>query len=140
MEGPLGKAAVIVAILAALLGAWIVRSTTGLFVRASTAPLQLTGEGAVATVNAAIRADAPGEIIYTLEGLHRSVPARSIDGSAIPRGAAVIVERREGGFAWVRPLDGSAELDLAEGALPTAGPNGAAEADEPGRVVDHSAQ
>jgi hypothetical protein len=82
----------------------------GAFIRASTAPLQLTSEGAIGTVNATIRPDAAGEVIYTLEGLHRSAPARSEDGKMIPRGTAVVIVRREGGFAWVMPLDPLAEL------------------------------
>ena len=52
---------------------------------------------ALATVNASIRVDGPGEVIYTLEGLHRSTPARSSgdDGrsqiqSAVPQRAIAV--------------------------------------------------
>jgi membrane protein implicated in regulation of membrane protease activity len=95
----------ILAIIAAVIGALIVRTLFNAFVSSSTPPLELTAEGAVATVNATIRPDAPGEVLYTLEGLHRSLPARSSDGLTIPRGTAVVITRREGGFAWVEPLD-----------------------------------
>jgi hypothetical protein len=100
-----GVLGLILAIVAAMVGAFIVRSLLNAFVRSSTAPLVLSAEGAVATVNATIRPDAPGEVLYTLEGLHRSLPARSSDGQTIPRGTAVVITRREGGFAWVEPLD-----------------------------------
>ena len=103
--------ALLLAIVAAVLGAALVRGLMAAFVRASTPPLRLTGEGALATVNVTIRPDAPGEVIYTLEGLHRSVPARSEEGHLIPRGTTVVVLRREKGFAWVTPLDPLAELE-----------------------------
>ena len=110
-EGPAGSIALLIAIVTALVGAALVRSLMGAFVRASTPPLQLTGEGAIATVNATIRPDAPGEVIYTLEGLHRSAPARSEDGSTIPRGTTVVILRREGGFAWVESIDPLSSLE-----------------------------
>jgi hypothetical protein len=91
--------------MAALVGAILIRALMAAFIRSGTPPLELTGEGAIATVNAAIRADAPGEVVYTLEGLHRSMPARSVNGAAIPRGTSVVIVRRERGIAWVEPLD-----------------------------------
>jgi membrane protein implicated in regulation of membrane protease activity len=94
-----------VAIVAALIGAFVVRAIMNAFVRSSTEPLQLTAEGALATVNATIRPDSPGEVIYTLEGLHRSLPARSELGLTIPRGSTVVITRRSDGFAWVEPVD-----------------------------------
>jgi hypothetical protein len=112
--GGSGVVALLFAVIAAVLGAALIRSLLGALVRASTPPLQLTAEGALATVNATIRPDAPGEVIYTLEGLHRSLPARSTDGMVIPRGTAVVITRREGGFAWVEPLDPLAEMETAE--------------------------
>ena len=112
--GGSGVFALLVAVIAAVLGAALIRSLLGAFVRASTPPLQLTAEGALATVNATIRPDAPGEVIYTLEGLHRSLPARSTVAAVIPRGTAVVITRREGGFAWVEPLDPLTEMDLAD--------------------------
>jgi hypothetical protein len=70
-------------------------------------------------VNAAIRAQGTGEVVYTLEGLQRSSPARSIDGRALPRGASVVIVRRESGIAYVEALDplleDSAGRDLPAG-------------------------
>lgn len=117
-ESSLGRLALVIAILAALAGAGVVRGVMNALVRASTPPLQLTAEGAIATVNAAIRPDAPGEVIYTLEGLHRSLPARSEEHIAIPRGTSVVITRCEKGMAWVSPLDPLQEVqsDVGESA------------------------
>jgi hypothetical protein len=104
-EGVLGSLALLIAILAGIVGAGLVRALMAALIRSSAPPLQLGAEGALGTVNAAIRPDAPGEVIYTLEGLHRSIPAYSQDGKAIPRGTTVVILRRERGFAWVEPLD-----------------------------------
>jgi hypothetical protein len=103
---------VLFAIVAAVIGAAVIRLAMNVFIRASSPPLFESAEGALATVNAAIRPDAPGEVIYTLEGLHRSLPARSIDGSAIPRGVTVVIARREAGIAWVERLDPLEEFTL----------------------------
>ncbi len=93
------------AIAGGLFGALLLRALMAAFVRSSVAPLRADAIGAVATVNAAIRAGGVGEVIYTLEGLHRSCPARSADGTPIPRGATVVILRRENGVAWVQPLN-----------------------------------
>lgn len=105
LEGALPALTVVVAVVAGLAGAALVRLAMRAFIRASTPPLALTSEGAIGTVNASIRTDGPGEVICTLEGLHRSFPAYSVDGKPIPRGATVVVLRREKGFAWVQSLD-----------------------------------
>ncbi len=97
--------ALILAILAALAGAALIRGVFGALIHAGTAPLSSTAEGAIATVNATIRTDGLGEVIYTLEGLHRSVAAQSEDGLVIPRGTTVVITRRERGIAWVEPLE-----------------------------------
>jgi membrane protein implicated in regulation of membrane protease activity len=93
------------AIAGGLFGALLLRALMAAFVRSSVAPLRADSIGAVATVNAAIRADGVGEVIYTLEGLHRSSPARSEDGTSIPRGTTVVILRRENGVACVQPLN-----------------------------------
>lgn len=104
---PAGLAAValLVAIAAAVLGAALVRGVMAAFLRASTPPLRADAVGALGTLSAAIRADAPGEVIYTLEGLRRSAAARSVDGAPLPRGADVVIVRRERGIAWVEAID-----------------------------------
>jgi membrane protein implicated in regulation of membrane protease activity len=93
------------AVVAAVIGAFLFRALMAAFVRASSAPLSLSGEGAIATVNATIRPGSAGEVGYTLEGLHRSAIARSEDGIEIPRGTQVVITRRDHGIAWVEPLD-----------------------------------
>jgi membrane protein implicated in regulation of membrane protease activity len=93
------------AVLAAVAAAAIVRSVMNAFLRASVAPLSLRGEGAIGTVNATIPPGSTGEVIYTLEGLHRTAPARTQDGRMLPRGTEVVIIRREKGIAWVEPLD-----------------------------------
>lgn len=118
-EGALERGSLMVAAAAAVVGAAIVRSVFLAFVRASTPPLGASAVGAVGTVNATIRADAPGEVVVTLEGLHRSIPARSADGQFIPRGTAVAIVERKGGFALVTPLDpldaGAEQVDMLAG-------------------------
>ena len=93
------------AILAGLLGATAIHTLMGAFVRASTPPLAATDDGALGEINAPIRSDAPGEVAFTLEGLRRTAPARSLDGAPLPRGTKVVIVRREQGIAWVAPLD-----------------------------------
>lgn len=96
--------ALILAVVAAIVGAAIVRAIAGAFDRAGTPPLVLSGEGAIGLVNAQIRPGAPGEVLYTLEGLSRSTAARSVDDEFIPRGTEVVIVRRDRGMAWVSPL------------------------------------
>ena len=107
---------VVLAVVAALLGAAFVRALMAAFVRAGTPPLQGNAVGAVGTLNASIRSDGVGEVIYTLEGLRRSAPARSLDGATMPRGTPVVIVRRERGMAWVAPLDPLAALPADAGA------------------------
>jgi len=101
---------IVVAIVAALLGAALVRAVMTAFTRASVTPLHANADGALGTLSAPIRLDAAGEVIYTLEGLRRSAAARSLDGAPLPRGAHVVIVRRERGIAWVTPLDPLAAL------------------------------
>jgi membrane protein implicated in regulation of membrane protease activity len=106
-----GTVAVPLAVVAAVLGAALVRAAMAAFVRASTPPLRGDAVGAVGTLSAPIRVDAPGEVIYTLEGLRCSAAARSVDGTPLPRGTNVVIVRRERGIAWVEPLDPLAALN-----------------------------
>jgi membrane protein implicated in regulation of membrane protease activity len=103
--------AVLLAVVAAVLGAALVRAVMAAFVRASTPPLHGDAVGAVGTLSAPIRVDAPGEVLYTLEGLRCSAAARSVDGTPLPRGTTVVIVRREHGIAWVEPLDPLAALN-----------------------------
>src|SRR5919204_3497729 len=119
VEGLLPAAAsalvVLLAVVAAVLGAALVRAAMAAFVRASTPPLHGDAAGAVGTLSAPIRVDAPGEVIYTLEGLRCSAAARSVDGTPLPRGTTVVIVRRDQGIAWVEPLDPLAALNPASG-------------------------
>src|SRR5919197_1800602 len=107
--------AVLLAVVAAVLGAALVRVAMAAFMRASTPPLRGDAVGAVGTLSAPIRVDAPGEVIYTLEGLRCSAAARSVDGTPLPRGTNVVIVRRERGIAWVEPLDPLAALNPQSG-------------------------
>ena len=62
-------------------------------------------EGTLARISNEVRAhDGIGEILFTQTGARRSAPARSENGSLIPRGTEVVVLRYERGVAYVRPL------------------------------------
>jgi hypothetical protein len=44
-----------------------------------------------------------GEIAYTVRGQREQASARSVAGTAIPRGRLVVIEKMSGSTAWVRP-------------------------------------
>lgn len=58
--------------------------------------------GAVGRVSSAIRAGGTGEIVYEQLGARHSAPARSEDGSPMPKEEEVFVVRYEKGIAYVR--------------------------------------
>jgi hypothetical protein len=61
--------------------------------------------GVIARVSDSIRDDnSIGEIIFSQTGTRRATAARSIDGTAIPRGTEVVVLRYERGIAYVRVM------------------------------------
>ncbi len=71
--------------------------------------------GVLGKLSIPIREGGTGEMIFSQEGVRHVTGARSDDGTAIPKGAEVVVERYEKGIAYVRrweDLAGSAE-DLA---------------------------
>jgi membrane protein implicated in regulation of membrane protease activity len=105
LPGGISIVALVVAVAAAVLGAALVRSVMMALLRSSTPPLHGDAVGAIGQLSAPIRADAAGEVIYTLEGLRRSAAARSVDGALLPRGTNVVIVRRERGIAWVEALD-----------------------------------
>lgn len=107
------------AIVGAIAGAVAVRILITAFVRAETPALQARADGALGLINAPIRADCAGEVVYTLEGLTRSAPARTLDGTPLPRGARVVIVRRERGMAWVEALN---PLDPFPDGVPSPGP------------------
>jgi len=59
--------------------------------------------GAMARISSSIRADGTGEITYVLNGVRQVMAARSATGEALPRGAEVVIMRRERGIAFVEP-------------------------------------
>ena len=61
--------------------------------------------GILGRLSISIRAGGTGELIYSQEGTRRSCGARSEDGSAIDRGAEVVVMRYDKGIAYVRRWD-----------------------------------
>jgi hypothetical protein len=46
-----------------------------------------------------------GEVAYTVRGQREQASARSVAGTAIPRGRLVVIEKMSGSTAWVRPKD-----------------------------------
>lgn len=58
-------------------------------------------QGHVASVSAPIPVDGEGAITFAEAGSQRTVPARTIDGSAIAQGEEVCIERLENGVAFV---------------------------------------
>ncbi len=61
--------------------------------------------GALGRISAPIQVGGTGEILYTQLGALRSAPARSEDGSPIPKQEEVFVVRYEKGIAYVRRWD-----------------------------------
>ncbi len=62
-------------------------------------------EGAVGTVSMTIRPNETGEVIFEQHGIRRSAGARSEDGTAIEKGAEVVISRYEKGIAYVKKWD-----------------------------------
>jgi membrane protein implicated in regulation of membrane protease activity len=67
--------------------------------------------GTLGRVSSPIRAGGTGEIVYSLDGTQHVDGARSVDGSALPLGAEVVIVRYDRGLAYVRPWTGG----MAEG-------------------------
>lgn len=58
--------------------------------------------GVIGRLSGGIPANGVGEILYSQNGSRRAAPVRSDDGTAIERGAEVIVMRHKRGMAYVR--------------------------------------
>jgi membrane protein implicated in regulation of membrane protease activity len=58
--------------------------------------------GVLGKLSIPIREGGTGEIVFSQEGVRRVSGARSDDGTAIPKGAEVVVQRYEKGIAYVR--------------------------------------
>lgn len=62
-------------------------------------------EGTLARVTISMEGGRTGEVVFSKGGATRSEGARSMDGTALPRGAEVVILRYEKGIAYVEPLD-----------------------------------
>jgi membrane protein implicated in regulation of membrane protease activity len=58
--------------------------------------------GVLGKLSIPIREGGTGEIVFSQEGVRRVSGARSDDGTAIPKGTEVVVQRYEKGIAYVR--------------------------------------
>jgi membrane protein implicated in regulation of membrane protease activity len=59
--------------------------------------------GVLGKLSIPIREGGTGELVYSQEGTRRVTGARSEDGTAVPKGAEVMVTRYEKGIAYVKP-------------------------------------
>lgn len=60
-------------------------------------------QGTLAQVTRAAHGDAAGELVYLLDGHQCTLPVRSLDGSALPVGSDVVIDRVEQGVAFAEP-------------------------------------
>jgi membrane protein implicated in regulation of membrane protease activity len=70
--------------------------------------------GVLGKLSVPIREGGTGEIVFSQEGVRRVSGARSEDGTAIAKGAEVVVQRYEKGIAYVRRWE---EMVAKEGGL-----------------------
>lgn len=97
-----------IAVAAGLIAGWLVFRFMARLVKNSDAQMNewdYRHEGSVGTVSMSIRPGGTGEIIFEQQGARRSAGARSEDGSAIEKGAEVVISRYEKGIAYVRRWD-----------------------------------
>jgi membrane-bound ClpP family serine protease len=57
--------------------------------------------GVIARVTSSIREDGTGEVVYVQNGVRQVAAARSSEGTAIPRGAEVVILRADRGIVYV---------------------------------------
>lgn len=103
-----GWLAVLLGIVAGVSGYMLILFLIG-FLSASQTPLlqeqdyQLSGT--VGQVSSSIRESGVGEVIYSRFGTRQSVPARTQDGLALPRGTQVVILSYSRGIAYVQDLN-----------------------------------
>jgi membrane protein implicated in regulation of membrane protease activity len=61
--------------------------------------------GVLGKISSTVRERGVGEMIFSQEGVRRSVSVRSETGRVIPRGTEVVVTHYDRGIAYVRPWD-----------------------------------
>ncbi|MGH2535639.1 MAG: hypothetical protein ACRDJW_25560 [Thermomicrobiales bacterium] len=105
-------------VLAGVAGGWVVLQVLRRLrtVEGTLDPAENRVEGTVARVTSSIRAGGTGEIVYQIGGRQQILPARAVDGLAIPRDSEVVIVERSGGFALVQSWEsflGEEHADLA---------------------------
>jgi hypothetical protein len=96
---------VLISVIAGMIAGWIMLRFLIKLVGPSDEPLtEHDGRmiGALGTISMSIREGGTGEIIFPLGGSRRCSGARSTDGTAIEKGAEVVVEKYEKGIAYVK--------------------------------------
>jgi membrane protein implicated in regulation of membrane protease activity len=98
-------ASLAIAIAAGLVAGWLVFRFMSRLLSTNDAQMNewdYRHEGAVCNVSISIPANGTGEVIFEQHGIRRSAGARSEDGSAIEKGAEVVITRYEKGIAQVK--------------------------------------
>jgi hypothetical protein len=96
---------VAIAVLAGMVAGWVTLRFLTKLVGPPDEPLtESDGRiiGALGTVSMSIREGGTGEVIFPLGGSRRCSGARSTDGTAIEKGAEVVIEKYEKGIAYVK--------------------------------------
>ena len=93
----IGGGALAISGMISLLAFWALRGGKAAAELSDTEELQ----GQLAVVTTQIGAGGTGEIAYEFHGEHKVVPARTIDGSAVPSGTDVVIDRIENNVAFV---------------------------------------
>ena len=91
----IGAGALAVSGMITLLAKWALRGVTG-------GPAEeVEIQGQLAVVTRSIVGNAPGEISYQLLGKTLTVPARALNAASIAAGSDVVIDRIEGGVAYI---------------------------------------
>jgi hypothetical protein len=70
--------------------------------------------GVLGKLSIPIREGGTGEIVFSQEGVRHVSGARSDDGTAIPKGTEVVVQRYEKGIAYVRRWEDMEQEDRSQ--------------------------
>ncbi len=94
----LATGAAAIAVLSLLIAQWAIPSA-----RADGSDSRYLLQGALACVTHSADADRTGQLVYDLDGHRCALPVRSLDGSALPVGTEVVIDRVEDGVAFAEP-------------------------------------
>ncbi len=125
-----GQLEMLIGLLAAPVGIYVLRSVVMMYVRADTPELQGEAVGSMGILTVSIPETLTGEVTYTLNGQRCSSAAREVQGRTLPRGARVIIERKVHGIAYVSAID---PLDQVSPASPLPGPETTSDLSPPER-------